>query len=170
MRDFWTLKESVGQRLGDVQDQHCEGRYFRPSSSNRVSLTRHASRPRLLLGQVDGGGLGSDGDAVLVQHFNQNLSDVFVVRVKVEDVAHHVGQTLVGEFLLGGVKERGHTGRVCYRSALTWLRDMLCNRLMRLKPLTVEGCLELLRLILLGSHHFSKLDDYWCIVLESEVQ
>lgn len=75
-----------------------------------VSLTRYASRPRLLLGQVDGGGLGSDGDAVLVQHFNQNLSDVFVVRVKVEDVAHHVGQTLVGEFLLGGVKERDTQG------------------------------------------------------------
>lgn len=53
----------------------------------------------LLLGQVDGGRLGSDGDPVLVQHFKQNLSDVFVVRVKVKDVAHHVGQTLIGEFL-----------------------------------------------------------------------
>lgn len=62
----------------------------------------------LLLGQVDWGGLGSDGDPVLVQHFDQNLSDVFVVWVKVKDVSHHVSQTLVREFLLGSAKEKTH--------------------------------------------------------------
>lgn len=65
----------------------------------------------LLLGQVDGGRLGSDGDPVLVQHFEQNLSDVFVVGVKVKDVAHHVGQALIGEFLLRRVKEGREGGR-----------------------------------------------------------
>lgn len=55
--------------------------------------------PPLLLSQVDGAGLGSNGNPVLVQRFDDDLSHVFVVRVKVEDVSHHVGQTLLGEFL-----------------------------------------------------------------------
>lgn len=55
----------------------------------------------LLLSQLDRAGLGSDGNTVLVERFNQDLPHVFVVRVKVEDVSHHVGQTLAGEFLLG---------------------------------------------------------------------
>ncbi len=60
----------------------------------------------LLLSQLDGAGFSSDGNPVLVQRFDQNLTHVFVVRVKVEDISHHVGQTLVREFLLGA-KWRG---------------------------------------------------------------
>lgn len=63
----------------------------------------------LLLSQFDGGGLGSDGNPVFVQRFDQNLSHVFVVRVKVEDVSHHVGQTFVREFLRR--RRRGNMGR-----------------------------------------------------------
>lgn len=75
-----------------------------------VRYARLASRAPgvLLLGQVDGGGLGADGDPVLVQHLNQNLPDVFVVGVKVKDVAHHIGQALIGEFLLGSVRDGTH--------------------------------------------------------------
>ncbi|TNN79079.1 hypothetical protein EYF80_010758 [Liparis tanakae] len=51
---------------------------------------------------ADRAGIGSDGNPVLVQRFHKNLSRVFVVRVEVEDVPHHVGQTLAGEFLWFG--------------------------------------------------------------------
>lgn len=53
----------------------------------------------LLLSQVDRSGLSSDGNPVFVQRFNQNLPHVFVVGVKVKDISHHVGQTLIWEFL-----------------------------------------------------------------------
>lgn len=97
-----------------------EGLYFRPSSSNvcvglavvflwYATLASCAPARVLLLGQVDGGRLRPDGDPVFVQHFDQHLSDVFVVRVKVKDVPHHIGQTLIGEFLLGKCERRGHT-------------------------------------------------------------
>lgn len=59
---------------------------------------------------------------MLVQHFDQNLSDVFVVRVKVKDVPHHVGQTLVGEFLSGSVKEEVVTGRPMW--IVKWLQNV----------------------------------------------
>lgn len=55
----------------------------------------------LLLSQFDRAGLGTDGNPVLVERLDQDLPHVFVVRVKVEDVSHHVGQTLTREFLLG---------------------------------------------------------------------
>lgn len=68
-----------------------------------MCLVMKASRApdALLLSQFDGIGLGSDGNPVLVERLDQDLPRVFVVRVKVEDVSHHVGQTLTGEFLLG---------------------------------------------------------------------
>lgn len=59
----------------------------------------------LLLSQFDRAGLGSNGNPVLVQRFDQNLSHVFVVWVEVEDISHHVRQTFVREFLLGGKVE-----------------------------------------------------------------
>lgn len=54
----------------------------------------------LLLCQLDRSGLGSDGNPVFVQRLNQNLPHVLVVGVEVEDIPHHVGQTLVRKFLV----------------------------------------------------------------------
>lgn len=59
----------------------------------------------LLLSQFDRGGLGPDGNPMLVQRFDQDLPHVFVVRIKVEDVSHDIGQTLAREFLLGCEKK-----------------------------------------------------------------
>lgn len=61
----------------------------------------------LLLSQFDRCGLGPDGNPVLVQRLDQNLPHVFVVRVEVEDISHHIGQTLAGKFL---IKEQSGVG------------------------------------------------------------
>lgn len=53
----------------------------------------------LLLGQMDAGGFGSNGNAMLVQSCNQDLPHVLVVGIKVEHVPHHVSQALVWKFL-----------------------------------------------------------------------
>lgn len=49
---------------------------------------------------MDAGGFGSDGNAMLVQGCNQNLSHVLVVGVEVEHVPHDVSQALVWKFLV----------------------------------------------------------------------
>lgn len=74
-----------------------------------VCVSHHPSI--LLLCQVDRRGLGPNGNPVLVKGLDQNLSHIFVVRVKVKDVPHHVGQTLVGESLRNdSEKERSKQG------------------------------------------------------------
>lgn len=73
----------------------------------------------LLLSQFDRSWLGPNGNPMLVQRIHQNVPHVFVVRIKVKDVSHRVGQSFVGKFLVKK-KRRGKKINVCWKDKKSW--------------------------------------------------